>query len=105
MTSTKQCPKCGNTNLLRFTTFNYKICTDCNTKIPWYREKEEPALYPIHTRQEHKMPIPKPKTNEKQDTFTQRCMGDTVMNKDFPDRRQRYAVCMNSWKQSKKKKK
>jgi len=49
------------------------------------------------------MPIPKPKTNEKKDTFTQRCMGDTTMNSEYPDRRQRYAVCINSWKQAKKK--
>ena len=48
--STKQCPKCGNTYLLRFTAFNYKICSDCDTKIPWYREKEEVSLYPNYTR-------------------------------------------------------
>lgn len=31
------------------------------------------------------------------------CMGDSTMNKEFPDNKQRYAVCMNKWKTAKKK--
>jgi len=44
------------------------------------------------------MPIPKPKKNEEQDAFLERCMGDNVMNDDYPDNKQRYAICMQSWK-------
>lgn len=41
------------------------------------------------------MPIPKPHKNEKHDKFISRCMGDKVMNKEYPDQKQRYAICNN----------
>lgn len=43
--STKSCPSCGNEALLRLPSLNLKICPDCNTKIPWYREEKEPLFY------------------------------------------------------------
>ena len=42
--STKQCPKCYNTNLLLLRTLNLKICTDCNIKIPWFLETNQKTL-------------------------------------------------------------
>ena len=40
------------------------------------------------------MPLPKPNPSEKKTDFVSRCMGSEVMNKDFPDGKQRFAVCM-----------
>jgi HK97 family phage prohead protease len=39
------------------------------------------------------MPLVKPKDKEKRDDFLERCMGDRTSYTDFPDRRQRFAVC------------
>ncbi|MHC4464309.1 MAG: signal peptide peptidase SppA [Planctomycetota bacterium] len=50
------------------------------------------------------MPLPKPKPNEKQDDFIDRCMGDDVMNEEFPDTAQRRAVCQRQWDDKDKKK-
>jgi len=44
------------------------------------------------------VPIPKPKKGEKQDEFIQRCMSDETMISEFPDEKQRYAVCMTQFK-------
>lgn len=33
--TTKQCPHCGNRNLVLIRTQSVKICSDCNTTIPW----------------------------------------------------------------------
>lgn len=44
------------------------------------------------------MPIPKPRDDESQDEFIERCMGDDVMNEEYPDRDQRYAICMTRWR-------
>lgn len=46
------------------------------------------------------MPIPTPrqgKNPEKKSDFISRCMGDSVMNEDFPDQKQRAAVCYQKW--------
>jgi uncharacterized protein len=43
------------------------------------------------------MPIPKPTKDEKQDEFISRCMGDGVMVKDYPDEKQRAAICYTQW--------
>ncbi len=48
------------------------------------------------------MPIPKPRKGEKQKDFHSRCMGDEVMTKDYPDQKQRNAVCYNAWDGKKK---
>ncbi len=50
------------------------------------------------------MPIPKPKKSEKQQDFIDRCMGDDVMVKDYPDTKQRYAICQKQWDDKDKKK-
>jgi hypothetical protein len=50
------------------------------------------------------MPIPKPRENEEQDNFMTRCMGDDVMKKEFPQNKQRVAVCMSSWRDKNKSK-
>ena len=44
------------------------------------------------------MPIPKPRQNEPDDEFLNRCMGDKVMVSEFPDSKQRYAVCNDQLK-------
>jgi len=44
------------------------------------------------------MPLVTPKKSEKQGEFVSRCMGDETMNKDFPDQKQRAAVCYSQFK-------
>jgi hypothetical protein len=46
------------------------------------------------------MPIPNPKKSEKQGEFVSRCMGDNTMNKEFPDQKQRAAVCYSQFKKN-----
>ena len=50
------------------------------------------------------MPLVKVKKNEKKKDFLDRCLADENMNKEFDDEKQRYAVCNQIWKDSKKKK-
>jgi len=47
------------------------------------------------------MPLPNPKKNEKQGDFISRCAGNETMNKDFPDTKQRVAVCYSQWQKAK----
>lgn len=44
------------------------------------------------------MPLPKPRSDENRDDFINRCMGDDVMNEDYPDQDQRMAVCSTQWR-------
>jgi len=44
------------------------------------------------------MPIPKPKANESRKDFIVRCMSDTVMVNEYPDKNQRLAVCSTQFK-------
>jgi hypothetical protein len=46
------------------------------------------------------MPIPNPQKSEKQGDFVSRCMGDETMNKEFPDQKQRAAVCYSQFKKA-----
>lgn len=46
------------------------------------------------------MPIPKPTGDESQSEFMARCMGDSVMNDDYPDNPQRAAVCHSQWRRA-----
>ena len=39
------------------------------------------------------MPLPKPKKGQTEDDFIAQCMSDTKMTAEFPDRKQRFAVC------------
>ena len=41
------------------------------------------------------MPLPKPHSGESQDDFISRCMSD--LDGEFPDDKQRYAVCLSIW--------
>lgn len=43
------------------------------------------------------MPIPKPRKNEEKDGFISRCMGDDVMNTEYPDSSIRAGVCNTAW--------
>lgn len=49
------------------------------------------------------MPIPSPKNSEKQSEFVSRCMGDETMSKEFPNQKQRAAVCYSQWGEKKAK--
>ena len=46
------------------------------------------------------MPLVNPKKTEKQEDFVSRCMGDETMNKEFPDQKQRAAVCYSQFKKA-----
>lgn len=48
------------------------------------------------------MPLPESKKGESKKDFLSRCMGNPTSNKDFPDNKQRYAVCNNIWDSKKK---
>jgi hypothetical protein len=51
------------------------------------------------------MPMPTPRKDEDEDDFVSRCMENDGMNDEFPDEKQRVAVCYSQWRDSKKKKK
>lgn len=41
------------------------------------------------------MPIPQRGEKEDKDAFMQRCMSSDVMNKEYPDNKQRVAICIS----------
>ena len=43
------------------------------------------------------MPLPKPEKNQKKDDFINKCMDNTAMLKEFPDNKQRAAVCYSQF--------
>ena len=43
------------------------------------------------------MPLPKPVKNETEDAFINRCMSNDTMNSEYPDNKQRVAVCNSLW--------
>lgn len=47
------------------------------------------------------MPIPTPQQEEKDKDFLQRCMIDEKMLKEYPDKDQRYSICVEQIKGSK----
>jgi hypothetical protein len=47
------------------------------------------------------MPLPVPNEGEKQQEFISKCMGSDVMNKEFPDQKQRAAVCYKQFRDQK----
>lgn len=49
------------------------------------------------------MPLPIPKGKD-QDTFISSCMSNKTMLKEFPDQKQRAAVCYSQWKRKSVKK-
>lgn len=50
------------------------------------------------------MPLPSPKNKQSQDNFINSCMSNKTMKEEYPDTKQRVAVCFSQWKKSKKKK-
>ena len=44
------------------------------------------------------MPLAERKPSESKDQFISRCMSDPKMINEFPDNKQRYAVCINQSK-------
>lgn len=51
------------------------------------------------------MPLPKPKSNESKEDFIDRCMRDSIANDEFPDNKQRLAICNSTWKEKEDKSK
>ena len=49
------------------------------------------------------MPIPKPRKGEKEKDFLARCMSNEAMNKEYPDNKQRMAICGTQWRKKDKK--
>lgn len=49
------------------------------------------------------MPLPKPNKGESEDDFMQRCMSNSTMEEEYPDEKQRYAVCKNQYEGGKEK--
>ena len=47
------------------------------------------------------MPLPKPNSGETHDHWMGRCMGNPTMNEEYPDGKQRYAVCQSIWDRKK----
>lgn len=45
------------------------------------------------------MPIPSKKGTERKEAFIQRCMNDKVMAREYPDPKQRYAICSGRYKE------
>jgi hypothetical protein len=43
------------------------------------------------------MPIPKPEPHERMSEFITRCMVDDTMQEEYPNERQRVAVCAKQW--------
>ena len=46
------------------------------------------------------MPIPKRKKDEDKDKFIQRCMSNALMNEEYPDSKQRAAICISQSKKN-----
>ncbi len=43
------------------------------------------------------MPLPRPGAGEGRADFLDRCAGDEVMNREYPEGKQRWAVCNSLW--------
>ena len=46
------------------------------------------------------MPIPRPSGTEAESKFMSRCMGDSVMQTEYPDVSQRAAICHSRFRKS-----
>lgn len=49
------------------------------------------------------MPIPTPHKTEKKSDFIARCASDSTMNKEYPDNKQKIAICFQKWEDRKAK--
>lgn len=43
------------------------------------------------------MPIPAPRKGEAKNQFISRCMGNPTMVREYPDQKQRSAICYAQW--------
>jgi len=43
------------------------------------------------------MPLPVVKEDENYDDWMERCLSDDLMNEEYPDSKQRFAICQNIW--------
>ena len=50
------------------------------------------------------MPLPRPTANQKRKDFVSECMDDSVMREEFPNNKQRAAVCHSRYETAKKSK-
>lgn len=48
------------------------------------------------------MPLPTPNKKETQQEFVSRCMGNDTMNQEYPDEKQRAAICYSQWRRKHK---
>ncbi|MEK6882384.1 MAG: hypothetical protein AABY22_22380 [Nanoarchaeota archaeon] len=48
------------------------------------------------------MPLPKPSKNQEKDEFISHCMSNDTMNSEYPDQKQRLAICHSQYKRAKK---
>ena len=48
------------------------------------------------------MPIPEPRDSESEDEFIDRCMSNDMMNEEYPESDQRYAICISQWRDREK---
>jgi len=44
------------------------------------------------------MPLPTPREGQGQDEFIGKCMSNDTMKSEFPDTKQRVAVCYSQWR-------
>ena len=47
------------------------------------------------------MPLPNPRKNEKEKEFISRCISDSIMSNEYPNLKQRTAICYNQWREKK----
>lgn len=50
------------------------------------------------------MPLPSKRKDETPDKFMDRCLSDETVNREFPNAKQRYAVCQSLKERAKKRK-
>jgi hypothetical protein len=49
------------------------------------------------------MPLPTPKKNQEEDEFISSCMSSETMLKEYPNQKQRAAICYSQYRRKKKK--
>lgn len=48
------------------------------------------------------MPLPKPQPNQDKNTWMQSCMSNETMKREYPDTKQRVAICYSQWRNKNK---
>jgi len=48
------------------------------------------------------MPLPKPQSGQKQKEWISSCMSNETMKKEYPDNKQRLAICYSQWRSKNK---